>query len=124
MVAKEVLEARVAEITRLLGVHAGGVELVRVSEEGVARVRFTGMCQGCPNRPLTSAWAVKPGLLELEGITGVEIEGARISAEAEARMMHYIGPYMPSGPGGPRPPAWGELPRADASPASEDADAG
>ena len=99
---KEAIEHRVDEISRLMGVHAGGIELLDVSDEGVVRVRFTGMCTGCPNRPLTSAWAVKPGLLDLDGITAVEIEGSRISAEAEARLMHYMGPYMP----GRESPRW------------------
>jgi Fe-S cluster biogenesis protein NfuA len=110
MVTNEAISARVAEIARLMDVHAGGIELKDVSDDGVVRVRFTGMCTGCPNRPLTTAWAVKPGLLELDGVTAVEIEGSRISAEAEERLMSYIGPYM-SGAGAP---AWPRTPPADA----------
>jgi Fe-S cluster biogenesis protein NfuA len=102
----EAIEARIDQITRLMDVHAGGLELVGVSDDGVVRVRFTGMCTGCPNRPLTTAWAVKPGLLDLDGVSGVEIEGSRISAEAEERLMRYIGPYLPGARGAPRSPVW------------------
>jgi Fe-S cluster biogenesis protein NfuA len=102
MATPQAIEARVAEISRLMDVHAGGIELLEVSDDGVVRLRFTGMCAGCPNRPLTTAWAVKPGLLDLDGITRVEIEGSRISAEAEERLLRYIGPYLPGGDA----PAW------------------
>jgi Fe-S cluster biogenesis protein NfuA len=77
--------ARIEELRPALDAHAGGVELVAV-EEGVVRLRFTGMCTGCPLRPVTTASTLRPALLELEGVTAVEIEGSRISAEAEARL--------------------------------------
>jgi Fe-S cluster biogenesis protein NfuA len=101
MPTKEAISARVDEISRVMDVHAGGIELVDVTDEGVVRVRFTGMCTGCPNRPLTTAWAVKPGLFDVDGVTGVEIEGSRISTEAEERLMRYIGPYLRG-----KSPAW------------------
>jgi hypothetical protein len=44
------------------------------------------MCTGCPLRPVTTASTIRPALLELDGVTAVEIEGSRISAEAEARI--------------------------------------
>jgi Fe-S cluster biogenesis protein NfuA len=81
---KAVLE-RLEELRPALDAHAGGVELVGV-EEGVVRLRFTGMCTGCHLRPLTMASTIRPALLDLEGITAVEAEGSRISAEAEARL--------------------------------------
>ena len=77
---------RIDELGVVLGAHAGGIELVEVAG-GVARVRYTGMCTGCPLRPLTTASTVRPALLELDGIESVEVEGSRISAEAEARLV-------------------------------------
>ena len=77
--------ARIEELRPALDAHAGGVELVAV-EDGVVRLRFTGMCTGCPLRPLTTASTIQPALLELEGVEVVEVEGARISAEAQARL--------------------------------------
>ncbi len=80
----EVLD-RLEELRPALDAHAGGVELIGV-ERGVVRLRFTGMCTGCPLRPLTTASTIRPALLAVDGITAVEIEGSRISAEAEARL--------------------------------------
>ena len=77
--------ARIEELRPALDAHAGGVELVAV-EAGVVRLRFTGMCTGCPLRPVTTASTIRPALLDLRGVTAVEIEGSRISAEAEARL--------------------------------------
>jgi len=77
--------ARIEELRPALDAHAGGVELVAV-EGGVVRLRFTGMCTGCPLRPVTTASTIRPALLDLRGVTAVEIEGSRISAEAEARL--------------------------------------
>lgn len=81
---KAVLE-RLEELQPALDAHAGGVELVGV-EDGVVRLRFTGMCTGCHLRPLTMTSTIRPALLDLEGITAVEAEGSRISVEAEARL--------------------------------------
>ena len=76
---------RVDELRGVLSAHAGGIELVAVAG-GVARIRYTGMCTGCPLRPLTTVSTVRPALLELAGVESVEVEGSRISAEAEARL--------------------------------------
>ena len=70
---------RLEALRPVLDAHAGGIELV-------ARLRFTGMCTGCHLRPVTTASTIRPALLELDGVTAVEIEGSRISAEAEARL--------------------------------------
>jgi hypothetical protein len=48
--------------------------------------RHAFSCTGCPLRPVTTASTIRPALLELDGVTAVEIEGSRISAEAEARI--------------------------------------
>jgi Fe-S cluster biogenesis protein NfuA len=76
---------RLEELRPALAAHAGGVELVEVAGS-VVRLRYTGMCAGCHLRPLTTASTVRPALLALEGVSEVEIEGSRISAEAEARL--------------------------------------
>jgi Fe-S cluster biogenesis protein NfuA len=87
---------RLEELRPALAAHAGGVELVEV-REGVVRLRYTGMCTGCPLRPLTTASTVRPALLDLDGIEAVEVEGSRISAEAEARLAAAFGD-APAGP--------------------------
>jgi Fe-S cluster biogenesis protein NfuA len=76
---------RLERLRPVLAAHAGGIELVEV-DGGTVRLRFTGMCTGCHLRPLTTASTIRPALLELAGVEAVEIEGSRISAEAEARL--------------------------------------
>jgi Fe-S cluster biogenesis protein NfuA len=80
---------RLEELRPVLGAHAGGIELVEV-DGGTVRLRFTGMCTGCHLRPVTTASTVRPALLELEGVEAVEIEGSRVSAEAEARLAAAV----------------------------------
>ena len=76
---------RLDRLRLVLDAHAGGIELVEVNGSTV-RLRFTGMCTGCHLRPLTTASTIRPALLELAGVEAVEIEGSRLSAEAEARL--------------------------------------
>ena len=76
---------RLERLRPVLDAHAGGIEIVEVRGSTV-RLRFTGMCTGCHLRPLTTASTIRPALLELAGVEAVEIEGSRVSAEAEARL--------------------------------------
>ena len=80
------IEAGVREVGARLAAHAGGLELAGIADDGTVTVRYTGMCTGCPYRPLTTAWTVRPALLAFEGVTAVRTEGSRISEEAEARL--------------------------------------
>jgi Fe-S cluster biogenesis protein NfuA len=89
------IEARLDALRPVLDAHAGGVELLEV-RDGVVRLRFTGMCAGCHLRPLTTASTIRPALLELDEVSAVEIEGSRISAEAEARLATAFVQYASS----------------------------
>ena len=89
------IEARLEALRPVLDAHAGGVELLEV-RGGVVKLRFTGMCAGCHLRPLTTASTIRPALLELDEVSGVEIEGSRISAEAEARLAAAFAQYASS----------------------------
>jgi Fe-S cluster biogenesis protein NfuA len=77
-------------IVPLLRVHGGGVELVAV-EGGLVRLRFVDACTACRLRPLTMAAAIRPRLLELDGVEDVQIEGVRISAAALERFERLGG---------------------------------
>jgi len=89
------IEARLEALRPVLDAHAGGVELLEV-RGGAVRLRFTGMCAGCHLRPLTTASTIRPALLELDEVAAVEIEGSRISAEAEARLAAAFAQYASS----------------------------
>jgi Fe-S cluster biogenesis protein NfuA len=87
-----------------MSVHAGAIELLGVSAGGVVRVRFTGMCQGCPFRPLTMHGTIIPALIAVPGVTKVLADGARISDEAAARLAKMVVDLpTPLGPVDPRP---------------------
>ncbi|MFI7708682.1 NifU family protein [Nonomuraea sp. NPDC049480] len=83
---QDALGERVRQVSTYLRMHAGGIELSRVSDEGEVHVQFTGMCTGCPYRPVTMAATVRPALLQIEGITSVHAQGSRISEGAERRL--------------------------------------
>jgi Fe-S cluster biogenesis protein NfuA len=89
------LERRIGQVRAVMRAHAGAIDLVEVTPAGVVRVRFTGMCAGCPFRPLTMRGTILPALSELPGVTGVEAAGARISDEAAARVQRYLGDRAP-----------------------------
>ena len=89
-VDREALDLRIARVAKALDAHAGGIELVRVDRDGQVKVRFTGMCTGCPLRPVSLAGLVKPALTSVAGVSGVVAEGGRISAEAEARLVQAL----------------------------------
>jgi Fe-S cluster biogenesis protein NfuA len=81
------LEARVGLVSHLLAAHGGGIELIPSARDDVVRVRFNGLCRTCPMKPLTVARIVRPVLGDLEGVSSVEVEGCRISEEAERRLV-------------------------------------
>jgi Fe-S cluster biogenesis protein NfuA len=89
-VDRELLERRVARVSQALDAHAGGIELVQVDDDGRVKVRFTGMCTGCPLRPVSLAGLVRPALECVDGVSAVLAEGGRVSAEAEARLVRSL----------------------------------
>lgn len=54
----------IAELNRVLANHEGGVELLELTDDGVARVRFKGHCVGCPMSALTFKNGVEKTILE------------------------------------------------------------
>lgn len=80
------LDETVSDLDNALRAHAGGLEMLEVTPAGAVTVKFTGMCAGCPMRPLTTAATVRPALLAVNGVTRVTVEGSRISEFAERRL--------------------------------------
>jgi Fe-S cluster biogenesis protein NfuA len=91
MLDRQELDERLAVLSRVLRAHAGGVELVHADDEGLVKLRYTGMCTGCPLRPLTTERTVRPVLGDLTGLTRLEVLGSRISVEAVQRLATYVG---------------------------------
>jgi Fe-S cluster biogenesis protein NfuA len=59
-----------------LGTHAGDVELLGIDENGVAHLRLTGTCDGCPSSRVTVQQAIEQ---EVRGaapeITAIDVQG-------------------------------------------------
>jgi len=53
------VEAALKKIKPSLQADGGNIELVEVTEEGVAKVRLTGACGGCPMSQITLKMAVE-----------------------------------------------------------------
>lgn len=70
---KEKVEEALAEIRPALQQDGGDVELVEVTEEGVAKVRLTGACHGCPMAQFTLQLGVERVLKnKIPELTAVE----------------------------------------------------
>jgi len=89
-VNRQALDASLEMVAMRVASHAGGIEVVGLSDDGALELRFTGMCAGCPYRPLTMAVTIRPALLAVKGITQVVADGARVSEEAAARLSSYM----------------------------------
>ena len=71
--------------------HGGAIEVVDVSDSGVVDVRFLGMCQGCPIRPLTLHGTIAPRIGRVEGVVEVRARGVRIADETAGRLIAALG---------------------------------
>jgi Fe-S cluster biogenesis protein NfuA len=95
VISRSAVETRVSQLSQLIKAHAGGLVLEDITPQGVVRVRFTGMCAGCENRPVTAIGSIRPALMDIDGVQRVEIVGVRISEEAEERIAQDLRPYSP-----------------------------
>jgi Fe-S cluster biogenesis protein NfuA len=73
-----------------MSVHAGGVALESIDDDGTISVRFTGMCAGCQYRPVTMIATIEPALMAVPGVTAVDVRGARVSKEAAVRLRNAL----------------------------------
>lgn len=64
------------EVAPMLASHGGSVQLVEVTADGVARVRLSGACAGCPGARMTLTHVVENALRsrvpEMKGIEAVD----------------------------------------------------
>jgi Fe-S cluster biogenesis protein NfuA len=101
------LEERVTQaldsMRPFLASHGGNVELVSV-EEGVARLRLQGSCDGCPSSAATLEHALKEAIeeaapdllgLEVEGVVGLEEKAADGPPGLSLPMVQVGAPTLP-----------------------------
>jgi Fe-S cluster biogenesis protein NfuA/nitrite reductase/ring-hydroxylating ferredoxin subunit len=66
-----------------LGSHAGGVEYLGVTEDGVARLRLEGSCNGCPSSTVTVELAITGAVQDAAPeVTDVVVEGMTVPDKA------------------------------------------
>ncbi|NDV21123.1 NifU family protein [Desulfovibrio sp. JC022] len=67
------VEAALDKVRPFLQADGGNVELVEVTDKGIAKVRLQGACKGCPMSQITLRNAIERTLLkELPELKGVE----------------------------------------------------
>ena len=67
------VETALNKVRPLLQADGGNVELVEVTDKGIAKVRLQGACKGCPMSQITLRNAIERTLLkEIPELKGVE----------------------------------------------------
>lgn len=105
------LEERVTEavesVKPFLASHGGGVEILSI-EDGIARLRLQGSCNGCPASASTLEHALKEAINEAApDLLGLEVEGAvGLETEDTSSKLGFALPMVQAGPA--------TLPMADA----------
>ncbi len=70
---KEKVEKALNKIRPSLQADGGDVELVKVEDNGVVKVKLTGACAGCPMSQMTLKMGIEKLLMkEVSGVTSVE----------------------------------------------------
>lgn len=70
---KEKVEKALNKIRPSLQADGGDVELVKVGDNGVVKVKLTGACAGCPMSQMTLKMGIEKLLKkEVPGVTAVE----------------------------------------------------
>ena len=85
------LQAALEQVRPYLASHGGDVELVGV-EEGVARLRLEGSCNGCPSSTATLRLAIDDAIHEAApDVEGIEAEGAVEPEPARFGLRQRVG---------------------------------
>jgi len=62
---KEKVEAALVQVRPMLQRDGGDVELVEITDDGIAKVRLQGACQGCPMAQVTLQMGIERVLKEM-----------------------------------------------------------
>ncbi len=90
----------VESVRPFLASHGGGVEILSI-EDGVARLRLQGSCNGCPASASTLEHALKEAIDEAApDLLALEVEGAvgLDSKDAEQPKLGFALPMVQAGP--------------------------
>ncbi len=64
MQLEEKVKKTLEEIRPMLQSHGGNVELVKVTNDGIVKVKLTGACGGCPMASMTLKMGIEKQLKE------------------------------------------------------------
>jgi Fe-S cluster biogenesis protein NfuA/nitrite reductase/ring-hydroxylating ferredoxin subunit len=85
--------------------HGGDVELIEI-ENGIARMRLVGHCEGCPASEATLELAIKKALEE----TAPDLDGLEVEGVSQPPLGAFELPVIePNGNRASTPPAWTDL---------------
>jgi Fe-S cluster biogenesis protein NfuA/nitrite reductase/ring-hydroxylating ferredoxin subunit len=94
---EERVRGALADVRPYLESHGGDVELLEVSDEGVARLRLQGSCDGCPSSAATLHLAIEEAInTAAPDIVRVEADGAAPAPEPPGLLQ--IESLAPSAP--------------------------
>lgn len=94
-----------------LGSHGGDVELMGIDDEGVARLRLTGSCDGCASSSATLELAVEGAVRDAAPeITAIEVEQPRSATVIPLASLRVRTAPTVAGAGGWHPVLVDELP--------------
>jgi Fe-S cluster biogenesis protein NfuA/nitrite reductase/ring-hydroxylating ferredoxin subunit len=95
-----------------LASHGGDVELLGV-DDGVARLRLQGSCNGCPSSTVTLKLAIEDAIYKAApDLDGIEAEGAPAPANGGLLQLEVSDSLRPAAPAWSDACAMGELPEA------------
>src|SRR6185437_15414916 len=93
------------QVRPYLGSHAGGVQYLGVTEDGVARLRLEGSCHGCPSSTVTVQLALKGAVEDAAPeVTEVVVEGMTAPPPSGPQLLQ-IGSRPPDAGGPGRQPS-------------------
>jgi Fe-S cluster biogenesis protein NfuA len=87
------IERALDRVRPYLGSHAGGVEFLGVDEEGVARLRLEGSCEGCASSTETVRMAIEGAVRDAAPeLTGIEVAGVVAQEQQQPLLQVGMGP--------------------------------
>jgi Fe-S cluster biogenesis protein NfuA len=104
------IERALDRVRPYLGSHAGGVRFLGVDDDGVARLRLEGNCEGCASSTITVKTAIEGAIQDVAPeLTGIDVAG--VVEEKKAPLLQ-VGMGPPAGWHSPEPvtSGWATLP--------------
>jgi Fe-S cluster biogenesis protein NfuA len=72
------VRAALDDVRPRIHAHHGDVVIREITEDGVVRLAFQGNCVGCPFQLTTLGAALIPRLMQVPGVTDVQLDGRQL----------------------------------------------